>query len=128
MYIPHGDSEIYLLEKEEKSIAQEIIILRSERGWTQQELANRIQTTQRTVAAWEVGDSIPRKAMRVRLAQVFDLPEEYFQTNSFEEPKQAAPSKDTDQLLMELDKVISDQQYQMSEEKKACCGILSLRF
>lgn len=61
-----------------KDIAQEIVIQRAKKSWTQQMLASTLNTTQRTVAAWETGKSIPRKAMQVRLAQVFGLPENYF--------------------------------------------------
>ena len=49
-----------------QDIAQEIIILRAKNGWTQQMLAEKLGTTQRTIAAWESGVSSPRKTMRVR--------------------------------------------------------------
>lgn len=63
---------------DKKDLAQEIIVLRGKNGWTQQELAEMCGTTQRTVAAWETERSIPRKAMLVRIARVFGLPDEYF--------------------------------------------------
>lgn len=63
-----------------KDLAQKIIVLRGKNGWTQQELAEMCGTTQRTVAAWETERSIPRKAMLVRIARVFGLPDEYFLT------------------------------------------------
>lgn len=59
-------------------IGREIIVLRAQKGWTQQKLAESLNTSQRTVAAWESGSSIPRKAMAVRIAQVFELPNDYF--------------------------------------------------
>lgn len=61
-----------------KDIAQELVILRARESWTQQQLADKLETTQRTVAAWESGASVPRKTMQVRIAQVFGLPENYF--------------------------------------------------
>ena len=61
-----------------KELAQKIIVLRGKNDWTQQELAEMCGTTQRTVAAWETGRSIPRKAMLVRIARVFGLQDEYF--------------------------------------------------
>ena len=42
-----------------QDIAQEIIILRAKHGWTQQMLAEKLGTTQRTIAAWESGVSSP---------------------------------------------------------------------
>lgn len=61
-----------------KDIAQELVILRARESWTQQQLADKLETTQRTVAAWESGASVPRKTMQVRIAKVFGLPENYF--------------------------------------------------
>ena len=61
-----------------KIISQEIVILRANKSWTQQQLAQKLGTTQRTVASWESGVSIPRKTMQVKIAQVFELPDNYF--------------------------------------------------
>lgn len=61
-----------------KDISQELVILRARKSWTQQQLADKLDTTQRTVAAWEAGASVPRKTMQVRIAKVFGLPENYF--------------------------------------------------
>ena len=61
-----------------KDISQELVILRARESWTQQQLAEKLDTTQRTVAAWESGASVPRKTMQVRIAKVFGLPENYF--------------------------------------------------
>ena len=61
-----------------ENIGQEIIVLRAQKGWTQQQLAAQLNTTQRTIASWESGASVPRKMMRVKIAKVFGLPELYF--------------------------------------------------
>ncbi len=60
------------------NIGQEIVVLRAEKGWTQQQFAEQLKTSQRTVAAWESGDSVPRKTMMVKIAQLFGLPPDYF--------------------------------------------------
>lgn len=101
------------------TLAQEVLILRSERGWTQQELANRIGTTQRTVAAWESGDSIPRKAMRVRIAKAFGLPENHFLGADGEEPQPEISSQTGADRLMEQLNAVLAQQEGLSEEKKS---------
>ncbi|MCR4642138.1 MAG: helix-turn-helix domain-containing protein [Lachnospiraceae bacterium] len=62
----------------ENSIGQEIVILRAKKGWTQLQLAEAIGTSQRTVASWESEESVPRKAMLVKIALSFDLPANYF--------------------------------------------------
>ena len=44
----------------EKNIAQELVILRAGKSWTQKQLAEELGTSQRTVASWESGTSVPR--------------------------------------------------------------------
>ena len=51
---------------------------RLERGWTQEELANRIGIKQATVAKWEREGAVYRKATRQKLAKVFGISEASF--------------------------------------------------
>jgi len=51
---------------------------RLERGWTQEELANRIGVKQPTVAKWEREGAVYRKATRQKLAKVFGISETSF--------------------------------------------------
>ena len=51
---------------------------RIERGWTQEELANRIGVKQASVAKWEREGAVYRKATRQKLAKVFGISETTF--------------------------------------------------
>jgi len=51
---------------------------RIERGWTQEELANRIGVKQASVAKWEREGAVYRKATRQKLAKVFGISETSF--------------------------------------------------
>ncbi len=62
----------------EESIAQQIVILRTERQWTQAKLAEELGTTQKTVSTLESGKANPSTRMKVRLAKVFALDPTYF--------------------------------------------------
>lgn len=53
------------------SIGKNIKRLREERGWYQDELAKRLDVTQKAVSAWENGVAQPRMAMLNRICQVF---------------------------------------------------------
>lgn len=97
-----------------QDIAQEIIILRAKHGWTQQMLAEKLGTTQRTIAAWESGVSTPRKTMRVRIAQAFGLPENYFLERAEEEPAQGQIEK----IIKQIDGVLSESEQFGTEEGK----------
>ena len=51
---------------------------RLERGWTQEELASRIEVKQATVAKWEREGAVYRKATRQKLAKAFGISEASF--------------------------------------------------
>lgn len=97
-----------------QDIAQEIIILRAKNGWTQQMLAEKLGTTQRTIAAWESGVSTPRKTMRVRIAQAFGLPANYFLDRVEGEPAQGQIEK----IIKQIDGVLSESEQFGTEEGK----------
>lgn len=97
-----------------QDIAQEIIILRAKNGWTQQMLAEKLGTTQRTIAAWESGVSSPRKTMRVRIAQAFDLPDNYF----LERAEEGATQNQIERIIERIDGVLSESEQFGTEEGK----------
>jgi ribosome-binding protein aMBF1 (putative translation factor) len=51
---------------------------RLDRGWTQQDLAQRLRVKQSTIAKWERKDAVYRKKTRQKLAKVFEINEESF--------------------------------------------------
>ena len=97
------------------NIGQEIIVLRAREGWTQQQLAEKLNTTQRTVVAWEAGESVPRKTMKVKMAQLFGLPETYFleldkEDNNSESAGINSVSEEISELLSEPSAGLSENQ------------------
>jgi ribosome-binding protein aMBF1 (putative translation factor) len=51
---------------------------RLDRGWTQKDLADRLEVKQSTVAKWERKEAVYRKKTRQKLARVFGVNEETF--------------------------------------------------
>ena len=51
---------------------------RLDRGWTQKDLADRLEVKQSTVAKWERKNAVYRKKTRQKLARVFRVTEETF--------------------------------------------------
>ncbi len=48
--------------------------LRKNKGFTQEELAARLNVVRQTVSKWERGQSVPDSEMLVRLAEIFEVP------------------------------------------------------
>lgn len=109
-----------------QDITKEIIILRGKREWTQQQLADAIGTSQRTVAAWESGASVPRKAMQARIAMAFGLPEGYFfRDDPAEEEKPPQREKWQDKevikLVRQLGEVLEQGENSLHPETQKSC-------
>ena len=51
---------------------------RLDRGWTQKDLADRLEVKQSTVAKWERKEAVYRKKTRQKFARVFRVTEETF--------------------------------------------------
>ena len=58
-------------------IADTIKTLRTARGWTQAELARRLNVTRNGVNSWEQGLSTPSPPLLVELAKVFSVSTDY---------------------------------------------------
>ncbi len=58
-------------------IAEKIAELRTARGWTQAELARRLNMTRNGVNSWEQGLSMPSPAFLVELAKTFCVSTDY---------------------------------------------------
>ena len=103
-----------------KRIGSRIVVLRAEAGLTQHQLAEQLETSQRTVAAWEAGDSVPRKTMQEKIAQLFGLPNDYFFDLNPDDKGSDSEliSSSERKLINAVDNVISGAGIDVSEEKK----------
>lgn len=109
------------------NIGQEILVLRAEKGWTQQQFAEKLKTSQRTIAAWEAGDSIPRKTMKVKIAQVFGLPSNHFldsEANGIGEERIETDPKINENgtrksVIGDIENIVSSAYQEIDEEKKS---------
>ncbi|MCI8422287.1 MAG: helix-turn-helix transcriptional regulator [Lawsonibacter sp.] len=53
--------------------AEQLMALRKQRGWSQEELGSRVGVTRQTVSKWEIGQSTPELEKLVELSKLFDL-------------------------------------------------------
>ncbi len=61
-------------QREVRTMGTRVRVARAQAGWTQRELARRMQMTHTTLARIEAGDSNPRLKTLVRLARVLGVP------------------------------------------------------
>lgn len=55
---------------------KKIEVLRTIKGWTQLETAEKCNTTQKVYWSWETGNAYPRKNSRTAIAKAFDVSED----------------------------------------------------
>lgn len=65
------------MEEMKTVIAKNIAELRQAKGWTQIELAGRLNYTDKAISKWERAESIPDVTVLVQIADLFDVPLDY---------------------------------------------------
>ena len=87
--------------------------LRKQKGFSQEELANRLNVSRQTVSKWEVGDSTPDMEKLVAISDLFDVSLDLLITGKEPPTPTAAPAKS------ELADVISEKILTPGNKKKA---------
>lgn len=77
-------------------LADKIIELRKKNGWSQEELAERLNVTRQSVSKWESAQSTPDLDKILKLAEVFDVTTDYLLKNEGYEAKDDNISYDTE--------------------------------
>lgn len=81
---------------------EKIYMLRKKIGWSQDELAEKLEVSRQSVSKWETGDNIPEPARLVSIAKIFSVSVDYLLDDSQQEyvPVQAKTSIDiADKLI-----------------------------
>ena len=89
-----------------ENIANNIVALRKSRDWTQAELADMLNYSDKTISKWERGESTPDVEMIYQMSQLFDVPIEYFFkenetiTEEIKQKKQSIILRNVAQILL----------------------------
>ena len=59
------------------SLAEKIITLRKQNGWSQEELAEHLEISRQAVSKWELGASIPDIDKIVKMSELFGVTTDY---------------------------------------------------
>lgn len=68
-------------------LADKIIYLRKKKGWSQEELADRLDVTRQSVSKWESAQSTPDLDKVLKLAEIFEVTTDYLLKDNIEEDK-----------------------------------------
>ena len=68
-------------------LAEKIAQLRKQKGWSQEELANRLQVSRQAVSKWEGGASIPDLDKILKLSALFEVTTDYLLKDTLEAPE-----------------------------------------
>lgn len=93
--------------------------LRKQKGFSQEELANRLNVSRQTISKWEVGESTPDMEKLVAISDLFEVSLDELVKG--EEPKLPEPSEQI--VKSELYSDIKEQVLTVDNKKKAKKGI-----
>ena len=71
-------------------LGDKIMNLRKKAGWSQEELANRLNVTRQSVSKWESAQSIPDLDRVIQLSRIFEVSTDFLLKEELEEPEYLA--------------------------------------
>ena len=98
-------------------LADKIIQLRKQFGWSQENLADALNVSRQSVSKWESGNSIPDLTKILKMAEIFGVSTDYLLKDEIEKPD--ATGTDEEKLILtEVVKMLSNTKiYEISKVK-----------
>ena len=69
------------------NLADKIMKLRKQKGFSQEELAEMLNVSRQTISRWEVGTALPDALNLIQLSKVFDISTDYLLNEEYESEK-----------------------------------------
>ena len=73
------------------SLADKIMQLRKQRGWSQIDLADRLDVSRQSVSKWEMAQAVPELDKIIKLSELFDVTTDYLLKDDIPEPPAPEP-------------------------------------
>ena len=84
-------------------LADKIIELRKKNGWSQEDLAEKLEVSRQSISKWEGAQSIPDMNKILKLSEVFSVSTDYLLKDEIElDSPEEAPKIDTESSLKEV--------------------------
>ena len=72
--------------------ADKLIDLRKRNGWSQEELAEKLEVSRQTISKWEGAQSVPDLSRMLKLSQVFGVTTDYLMKDELELAQETLPA------------------------------------
>lgn len=66
------------------NLAEKIMKLRKEQGWSQETLASMLDVSRQSVSKWEIGTSVPDLDKIIKMSEIFDVTTDYLLKENFD--------------------------------------------
>lgn len=66
------------------NLAEKIIMLRKQKGWSQEALAERMEISRQSISKWELGTAVPELDKILKLSELFDVSTDYLLKDEIE--------------------------------------------
>ena len=77
------------------SLADKITLLRKKQGWSQIDLADRLDVSRQSVSKWEMGQAVPELDKIIKLSELFDVTTDYLlKDNAADSPPPPEPEQE----------------------------------
>ncbi|SKA64069.1 DNA-binding transcriptional regulator, XRE-family HTH domain [Eubacterium uniforme] len=97
--------------------------LRKQKGFSQEELANRLNVSRQTISKWEVGDSTPDMENLVAISELFDVSLDELVLDK--EPANATETSNKSELYSDIkEKVLTDTNKKKAKKGLKIAGII----
>ena len=77
------------------TLAEKIINLRKQKGWSQEELAEKLDVTRQSVSKWESAQSLPDIAKILQMSELFGVTTDYLLKDNEEQENAEAAAQNS---------------------------------
>ena len=106
-------------------LADKLIDLRKKNGWSQEELAEKLDVSRQSISKWESAQSIPDMSRIIRLSEIFGVSTDYLLKDELEAPEPAAlPEADSSVRTVTLEEATAFLQMKSKNAVRIALGVL----
>ena len=81
------------------TIHEKIQLLRKKNGWTQEELADKLDISRQALSKWELGTAIPDTVNVLKISKLFSVPTDYLLDDTYNTPEEFEYKSGTEKIL-----------------------------